>query len=232
MGLCALVFPWLSQTARERAIRWWSLGLLRLFGVKVELIAHAESTLQRGVVVANHLSWLDIFVINTLQPCRFVAKAEIRSWPLLGYLCSRTHTIFISRSSTRAVRDAFKQLAESIKVGDFVAFFPEGTTAAQGKLLPFHANLFEAAVDAGVPIQPLALRYLDKHGNLHTEIDYTGEVTFSQSLMRILRGPAVSAQLIVLPVITSHNGGRRALAQAARERIAAALDHPSFEEGT
>jgi len=239
LWLCALILPRRSPPARQRHIRKWSLALLQIFGVRVEFLneslpIHASGrnpTLQPGVIVANHLSWLDIFVINTLQPCRFVAKAEIRGWPLLGYLCSSTRTIFIARGSARDVRKIFQQLAQSIKDGDHVAFFPEGTTAAQGALLPFHANLFEAAIDAGVPIQPVALRYLDRQGNPHSEIDYTGDITFTQSMMRILRSPTVQAQIILLPAIASDIGNRRALASAVQRSIAAALDHPPGAEG-
>ncbi len=234
--LCALILPHCSPSIRKKQIQKWSLALLKIFGVRVELFfAEAEMrtpALQPGVIVANHLSWLDIFLINAVQPCRFVAKAEIRSWPLLGYLCSSTRTIFISRGSARDVRNIFQQLAKSVKDGEHLAFFPEGTTAAQGTLLPFHANLFEAAIDAGVPIQPVALRYLDRQGKLHSEIDYTGDITFGQSMMRILRSPAVQAQVILLPAIASDIGNRRVLALATQRRIAAALDHPPVADGT
>ena len=233
--VCALLFPWLPHIAKEWFIRQWSARLLSIFGVQVNYMLSEEPArdiatnklpvLQYGLVVANHLSWLDVFVINTLQPCRFVAKSEIRTWPLLGFLCSKTRTIFISRSSARDVRNIFRQLAQSIQDGDYVAFFPEGTTAMQGQLLPFHANLFESAITSGVPIQPVALRYLNQQGNLHTEIDYTGTVTFGQSMMRILRSGAINAQIIVLPTIADNGGGRRELAQTVQQKIAAALGH-------
>ncbi len=243
ISLCALILPRRSPLARQQHIRKWSIALLQIFGVRVELFnaerlplervaATPDVALQPGVIVANHLSWLDIFVINAVQPCRFVAKAEIRGWPLLGYLCSSTRTIFISRGSARDVRKIFQQLAESIRGGDHVAFFPEGTTARQGTLLPFHANLFEAAIEASVAVQPVALRYLDRHGALHTEIDYTGDTTFSQSMMRILRSHSIQAQLILLPAIDSSIGNRRHLASAAQRSIAAALDHPPDKDGT
>jgi 1-acyl-sn-glycerol-3-phosphate acyltransferase len=253
--VCALVFPRVPAAARQERVRRWSAQLLHLFRVRVELVASAagvasavdeasatnaasaaragfpaatgdlHKSWERTLVVSNHVSWLDIFIINAVQPCRFVAKSDIRDWPLLGYLCAQSDTIFISRGSPRAVRKTFKSLVASIEGGERVAFFPEGTTAAQGTLLPFHANLFEAAIDARVPIQPLALRYLDAQGSLYAGVDYIGDTTFMQSMLVLLRGPAVQAQVIVLPTIASEDSHRRTLALVAHDHIGAALGY-------
>jgi 1-acyl-sn-glycerol-3-phosphate acyltransferase len=173
------------------------------------------------------VSWLDIFVINTLQPCRFVAKADIREWPLLGWLCAKAGTIFIARGKLRAVRRIFEYVVTTIRDGELVAFFPEGTTAAQGALLPFHSNLFEAAIDAAVPIQPVAVRYLDSAGQLAPQANFIGETTFAESLLTILRSEKLSAQLIVLPVIDTTGAHRRELAAQAQSAINTALGYPS-----
>ena len=237
--VCALVFPRVPAAARQARVQRWSAQLLRIFRVRVELVRAVAGAMpaaagqsgdlhhswERTLVVSNHVSWLDIFIINAVQPCRFVAKSDIRDWPLLGYLCAQSDTIFISRGSPRAVRKAFKSLVASIEGGERVAFFPEGTTAAQGTLLPFHANLFEAAIDAGVPIQPLALRYLDAQGRAYAGVDYIGDTTFMESMLVLLRGPAVQAQVIVLPTIASHDSHRRTLALSAHDRIGAALGY-------
>ena len=234
---CMLMFPWLSAGARQARIGRWSAQLLRLFRVRLEVIAadaaDAASPVgidppahsQRSVVVANHVSWLDIFVINAMHPCRFVAKSDIRDWPVLGTLCVKSDTIFISRGSTRDVRKTFKNLVASIGAGDRIAFFPEGTTAAQGTLLPFHANLFEAAIDAAVPVQPLALRYFDPTGTLHAGVDYIGDTTFWESMLIILRGPAVHAQILVLPMVAVHGSDRRSVARLTHRSIGQALGY-------
>lgn len=229
---CALVFPRVSAVARQARVRRWSAQLLAICKVRFEVIDTLGATVlafdsRHTLVVSNHVSWLDIFVINALQPCHFVAKSDIRDWPLLGYLCARAGTIFISRGSPRDVRKTFKNLVVSIEAGERVAFFPEGTTAPQGTLLPFHANLFEAAIDAGVPIQPLALRYVTAAGTLYAGVDYIGDTSFAESMMAILRGPQVLAQIIVLPLVTSHGSHRRELAAATHDRIAAALGYPA-----
>jgi 1-acyl-sn-glycerol-3-phosphate acyltransferase len=104
-----------------------------------------------------------------------------------------------------------------------VAFFPEGTTASQGELLPFHANLFEAAIDAGVPVQPLALRYVDAGGALHHSVDFIGEMTFAESIVAILSGPAVTARVAIMPAIDTVGAHRRELAEVAHGAVAAAL---------
>jgi len=223
MLICASVFPWLGHAARNQQIRRWATRLLALCNVTVQQSAGSAAVLETSVVVANHVSWLDIFVIHSLHPSHFVAKAEIRSWPLAGWLAQKAGTVFISRGSRRDLRHIFKGLVHSLQQGERVAFFPEGTTAAQGSLLPFHANLFEAAIDAKVPVQPFALDYRDVHGVAHPSVDFIGEMTFAESLMLILNGPPVTARLTVLAPIVSEGAHRRELALASEQAVAAAL---------
>jgi 1-acyl-sn-glycerol-3-phosphate acyltransferase len=219
---CALVFPWASDSVRERLIRRWSARLLGICRVRLERVA-GEDSLAHALIVANHISWLDIFVINAVHPCRFVAKAEIRAWPVLGWLVAQAGTVFIARGNRRDLRHIFKGLVDALAERRRVAFFPEGTTASQGTLLPFHANLFEAAIDAAVPVQPVALAYLDGAGAWHTAVDYTGETTFVDSIVRILGGEPVTARLACLAPIPAAGAHRRELAQAAHDAIADAL---------
>ncbi|MEJ7806755.1 MAG: 1-acyl-sn-glycerol-3-phosphate acyltransferase, partial [Telluria sp.] len=101
--------------------------------------------------------------------------------------------------------------------------FPEGTTAAQGTVLPFHANLFEAAVDAGALVQPYALRYVDASGALHPSIEFTGETTFAQSMMAVLAGGRIQARLTCLAPLPAAHAHRRDLARAAHDAVGAAL---------
>lgn len=220
----AVVFPFVGMTVRGRLVKRWSVKLLLICRVQVS-VQGAQSGLDaaRALIVANHVSWIDIFVINSLLPCRFVAKADIRDWPLAGWLCHKAGTIFIARGRLRDVRLIFESLVASLQAGEHVAFFPEGTTAAQGTLLPFHANLFEAAIDAQVPVQPFALRYLDARGGLHAAADFIGDMTFAQSVMLILRSEAMLAELVVVPAIASTGAHRRELALATSAAIGTAL---------
>jgi 1-acyl-sn-glycerol-3-phosphate acyltransferase len=222
LATCALVFPWAGARLRERLVRRWSARLLAICRVRVEHMAGA-APLARALIVSNHVSWLDIFVINALHPCRFVAKAEIRAWPVLGWLVAQAGTVFIARGNRRDLRHIFKGLVDALGQGQRVAFFPEGTTASQGQLLPFHANLLEAAIDARVPVQPYALAYVDARGGWHAAVDYTGETTFVDSILRILQGEPVVARLGCLAPIASEGAHRRDLAAQARAAIAQAL---------
>lgn len=233
MLTCALVFPFFGEQGRARLIRRWSIKLLQLCQVEVELIDKAGfAAPSHALIVANHISWLDIFVINVWHPCRFVAKADIRGWPLLGWLCAKSGTIFIERGSLRAVRRIYEGLVHRLQAGERVAFFPEGTTSTQGTLLPFHANLFESAVEAKVAVQPFALRYLcvtqaaaclDVADRFHPSVTFIGDMTFVESLMTILKGGKIRAELVRLSPIAASGGHRRELAQAAHEAIAAEL---------
>lgn len=222
LATCALVFPWAGDARRERLVQRWSARLLRICRVRLERAGDADS-LAHALVVANHISWLDIFVINAVHPCRFVAKAEIRAWPVVGWLVAQAGTVFIARGNRRDLRHIFKGLVDALGQQRRVAFFPEGTTASQGSVLPFHANLFEAAIDAAVPVQPVALAYVDAAGVWHPAVDYTGDTTFVDSVMRILAGPPLTARVTCLAPLPATGAHRRELAQAAHDAIAGAL---------
>ncbi|MDQ2821668.1 MAG: 1-acyl-sn-glycerol-3-phosphate acyltransferase [Pseudomonadota bacterium] len=222
LAICATVFPWAGAALRTRIVRRWSGALLRICRVQLEPMA-GVAALGHALVVANHVSWLDIFVINACQPCRFVAKAEIRAWPVFGWLAAKARTVFIARGSRRELRHIFKGIVDALHEGERVAFFPEGTTARQGHLLPFHANLFEAAIDAHVALQPYALAYVDAAGQPHASIDYEGDITFGQSIKMILSGPPVRARLTCLAPIDTAGAHRRDLARAAQDAVEEAL---------
>ena len=220
LATCALLFPLIGPARRNAVVARWSRRLLAICGVSV---SQQGAPLAHALLAANHVSWLDIFVINAMAPSHFVAKAEIRAWPAMGWLAQRAGTVFIARGSRRDLRHTFKGIVDELKQGQRVAFFPEGTTAAQGDLLPFHANLFEAAIDAAVPLQPLALAYLDAGGAVHPAVDFTGEISFASSMMAILSGPPVQARLTWLAPLAGRDAHRRELSAATHDAIGAAL---------
>ncbi len=221
---CAVIFPFSSATRKEKLVRWWSGAMLRI--CQVEARFFDENHVERDdhvLVVANHVSWRDIFLLNSFRPCHFVAKADIRAWPILGWLSDKAGTIFLARGKQREVRRIYEGLVHQMAEGKRIAFFPEGTTAAQGTILPFHANLFEAAIEARVPIQAFAIRYVDAKGALHHAVDFTGEMTFAESMNLILRGGKITAELRQLPLISTEGAHRRDVAQAARLAVARSL---------
>lgn len=220
LGLCqcALLFPWLAHERRMARIRHWSLQLLRIFRVSVEL-APASAGAVQGLWVANHVSWIDIFVINALFPSRFVAKSEVRRWPLVGALCAWAGTIFIERANPRDLRRTMATMAAALGNGERVVVFPEGTSAAQGGLLPFRANLFEAAIEAGVAVQPVSLRYLDAEGSYHGAVEYIGATSLIESMVAMLSGKPIHACLAVLPALGIEGTTRRTLALRAHRSV-------------
>lgn len=228
LATCALVFPFLDTRGQEEKIRRWSKKLLEICGVRVTLHgSNPPDSAHHSLIVSNHVSWLDIFVINSLYPCRFVAKSDIRDWPLIGWLCAKSGTIFIARGRQRDVRRIYENLVESLQRGERIAFFPEGTTAPQGTMLPFHANLFEAAIEAVVPVQPCAIRYVDGLGRLHHAADFVDEMSFMQSISAILKSRGMTAELTFLPQIAVKDAHRRELAAQSHDAIQLALESRS-----
>jgi 1-acyl-sn-glycerol-3-phosphate acyltransferase len=221
---CAFVFPWIAAPKREALVRRWSFQLLALCKVRVKFIDQSGGqSADHALIIANHVSWLDIFVINSWQACHFVAKADIRSWPIAGWLSAQAGTIFLARGKQREVRRIYEGLVQQLKQNKRIAFFPEGTTGAQGGLLPFHPNLFEAAIEAQVPILPFAVRYVDAQGQLHSAADFIGEMTFAESMKLILQAGGLTAELIQLPSVPTEGAHRRDVAQQARAVVAGGL---------
>jgi 1-acyl-sn-glycerol-3-phosphate acyltransferase len=230
------LFPFGRERFRRAAIRHWSRMLVRVCGVRPATVpadgARPLSALPQGsLVVANHISWLDIFVIHAQCPCSFVAKAEIASWPLLGTLVARTGTLFIERGRRHAVHRMIELIGMRLQAGGRVAVFPEGTTSDGRQLLPFHANLIEAAVRSGAPVFPVGLRYVDGGGERAGAIEYVGDTTFVASLWRITGARSVRCEVHALaPIQPGQGATRHAIAQQAREALARTLRLPMGDE--
>ena len=162
MGLCTvmLVFPKLSALQKKERIQAWALVMLDRIAIK--LIVSGKPPKQGPVLLAaNHISWLDIVVMLAACQCRFVSKADVRHWPLIGTLASAAGTLFIERESRRDAMRVVHHMAERLLADDVLAIFPEGTTSDGVNLLPFHANLLQAAISANAPVQPVALQFVD-----------------------------------------------------------------------
>lgn len=179
------------------------------------------------LVAANHISWLDILAINAVMPARFVSKADVRHWPLLGWLVASGGTLFIERERKRDALRVVHQIASSLKVGDTIAMFPEGTTGDGHSLLPFHANLLQAAITTEAPVQPVALRYADADGPISTAVVWVGDTTLATSLWRVVCADGLRVRVELLPALTSRGRDRRELGQELRGSIAQALGQPS-----
>jgi 1-acyl-sn-glycerol-3-phosphate acyltransferase len=225
-----LVFPWLAVDARRSTIARWSALLLKACGIR--LVVHddgagagrALAVIAPGrMLAANHVSWLDIFAINAVTASAFVAKAELRSWPVICWLVALAGTVFIERGRRHAVRAVIDRLAERIRAGYPVALFPEATTHAGPGLLPFHGNLFEAAIATRTEIVPIAIDYRDSDGGPGIAAHFVGETTFAQSLWAILGAQGLVAQVQVLAALSAADGQRHQLARELQARISLAL---------
>lgn len=214
-------FPKFSAAQKEHAIKAWSLELLELIAIK--LVVNGQPP-ERGPVLlaANHISWLDMMVLMASCPNRFVAKAEVRRWPLLGALAASTGTLFVTRESPRDAVRVVHQMAGHLKAGEVLTIFPEGTTSNGVQLLPFHANLFQAAISADVPVQPVALQFSDLvSGQCSLAPCYIGDDTLLQSLWRTLMAPPLCAVVSFGEPQRPAGRDRRALARETQVAVKA-----------
>lgn len=226
MAVVALRFGALDAAGRQQRIGWWSRGLLRAIGVR--LVDEGEFRAGANLLVANHVSWLDIAALHAVCPrARFVSKSDVRHWPLLGWLIASVGTLFIERERKRDALRVLHQVAAALQAGESVAVFPEGTTGDGRALLPFHANLLQAAIASEVPVQPVALRYTEPGLDWSPAVSWLGATTLVHSVWAIACARGVQVQVIALPARGSAHADRRALAQRLHDDVAQALQWPA-----
>jgi 1-acyl-sn-glycerol-3-phosphate acyltransferase len=193
--------------------------MLEVLGVGLEVRGTPPG---RGplLLVANHISWLDILVMHAARHCRFVAKSDVRRWPLIGTLATGGGTLYIERESRRDAMRVVHQMAAAFEGGDILAVFPEGTTSDGQALLPFHSNLIQAAVATGTPVQPVALLFIDADtGRTSLTPCYVGDDTLLGSVWRTVAGPPVTALVVYGAPQTADGRHRREWAEALRTEV-------------
>ena len=203
------------------AIRWWSRMLLRVFGMRVRGVG---TPLVGGTMfVANHVSWIDIIALLSQHMMGFIAKAEIRRWPVVGWITSHAETIYLQRGNANSLGDVMAEMSARLRSGRAVAAFPEGGTRDGRELGAFHARIFTAAVDADASVQPVALCYGDGCEAQPIVAFARGE-SFMGNFARLLGEPARPVRVCFLePILHAEQAGRRGIAQAARERVEQAM---------
>lgn len=224
-GLATVAWRWrrLDEPARQARIAAWSRGLLAAMGVR--LIVRGQPRPGPTLLVANHVSWLDVAALHAIVPqARFVAQAGIRRWPVLGWLIASVGTLFIERERKRDALRVVHTIAFELAAGGTAAVFPEGTTGSGRELLPFHANLLQAAISTDTPVQAVALRYREPPAPFSAAVQWTDERTLLGSVWAIACASGVEVVVEVLPARGTRHADRRALAQTLREEIAAVLD--------
>jgi len=214
-----IVFPRLNQPQREARVQAWALEMLAVLGVRLEL--RGQPPAQGPVLlVANHISWLDILVMHAARHCRFVSKADVRHWPLIGTLATGAGTLYIERESRRDAMRVVHHMAESLARDEILAVFPEGTTSDGVTLLPFHANLIQAAISAPAPVQPVALSFIDTAtGAVSLTPCYIGDDTLVGSVWRTLAGAPITAVVSYGQPQQAQGRDRRAWAADLRSAV-------------
>jgi len=215
-----LVFPRIGPEQRQMRTQVWSIGMLRRIGI--ELVVKGNPALNGPLLlVANHMSWLDITALHAARFCRFVSKADIKKWPFIGLLASGIGTLFIERESRRDAMRVVHHMTASLQAGDVLGVFPEGTTTDGTGLLPFHANLFQAAITANAPIQPVALQFIDTTtGQRSTAPCYVGDDTLAESVWRTLTAVNIAVVINFGEPQFPAGRDRRTLALALQQAVA------------
>ena len=221
------VFPLVSDTRKRRLVKRWSARLLRILKVQARIDGELATAAGNVLVVANHISWLDIFVLNAHHPVRFVAKAELARWPVVSRMIRGAGTVFIERGRRRDTHRVNQKMARVLADGDVVAIFPEGTTTHGGDVLPFKSSLLQPIVDAAGHVQPVAIRYRAANGEHSIVPAYVGDLSFLRSFWRVTGARSLVVDLHASPALAARAAHRRDLARSAEDAIRAALAQPA-----
>lgn len=214
-----LHFPKLSPEQTEARVQVWSMQLLALWGIHLKVLGQPAVS-GPMLLVANHISWLDIVVIHAARHCRFVSKSDVKTWPLVGTLATGCDTLFIERTKRRDAMRMVHDMTQALRDGDVLAIFPEGTTSDGLTLLPFHANLIQAAIAAEAPVQPMAMKFIDRaSGQISLAPCYIGDDTLLGSVWRTLTSDGIEAVVHFGEPQTAQGRDRRVWAHDLREEV-------------
>ena len=213
----------LAPARQDAVLRDWARALLAILRVDVRCLNAPETLPERCLLVSNHVSWLDIFAVYAVTPGLFVAKSEIRDWPVVGGLVRRVGTLFIERGSRRHARRTNERIVAALESGRLVAVCPEGTTTDGRSLKHFHAALLQPAIDAAALVLPVALRFVDGDGVQTDAPIYIGDMSLAESVWRIASTPSMAVELRFGPCVNAHGHHRRELAQRIHGVIAREL---------
>lgn len=214
----------LNKAFKQSLIKWWCGGLVRAFHIKIVTFGNVPPASTRGVMfVANHVSWADIHALNSQITLRFIAKTEIKNWPVFGYLAQKANPLFIDRSKRQIAGEIVGISAASLVEGDNLCFFPEGTTTDGKQVLAFKSSVLQAAINANTTVWPVAIRYVNLDGSINTAMAYAGETGLVESMQQIIKQKNAVVELHFLPPINANNQNRRDLTLQAYDAIATKL---------
>lgn len=214
--------PVRGSTLEKFMVRWWSGVLLRIFGFRPRCFG--EPLPDAVLCVANHISWLDIALMDSQRPVSFVAKSEIAGWPFVGWLAARAGTIFHRRGSADSLNVVMGRVVDRLRTGEAVGVFPEGGSGHGHKVGVFHARIFQTALDASVPVQPVALLY-GNDGLQDPRVPFGVGESFFANVLRLLGGPGMDAEVHFLTAVPPTPDARRRMAEDSRARIVQTLGY-------
>jgi 1-acyl-sn-glycerol-3-phosphate acyltransferase len=212
----ACIYPRCDEQRRLLVKQQWSAKLLKILGIA---LTSSGDTPSAGLLVSNHISFIDVFAINAILPSSFVAKDEVHSWPLFGWLARHADTLFLQRGSRGAAQRARENMVEYLLSGKRVAVFPEGTTSLGDSVLPFHSAMFQAAIDTRVDVIPIAIVYTGSNGERSYNAAFAGEITLMQCLWSIACAQNVTVAVSVLGVHKIGDSDRRHLSAHVHHTI-------------
>ena len=215
------------EPLRSRIIRAWAAKLLVILKVEIRVKGQVPTLATRGVMfVSNHVSWMDVWLLQSVRPVRFISKADVRSWPVVGYLAQAGGTLFIHREKRHHTAAIVGQAEAVLAQGDCLALFPEGTTTTGLRLRAFHPSLFQVAVDHAGDIALVTIRYVFEDGQIDTAPAYADEITMPESMRAILARRKIIAEVNYFGALEVQGKTRRALCLEAEKAIATALNLP------
>jgi 1-acyl-sn-glycerol-3-phosphate acyltransferase len=232
VAVATLWLPIASPAERRVRIQRWSARVLKILHIGLDVRGRPPDGSEPVLLVANHVSWVDIFAMNAVVPVRFVSKSEVRGWPLIGWLAARSGTVFIERARRRDTARVNDAVAAALRNGQPVAVFPEGMAGDGTRVLKFHGSLLQPALNAGAQIRPVAVAYRRSDGSRSTEIAYDGDKSLWHTVKLITTQRELTVSLTYLPALQSQELHRREVAAVAQRVISETLGLPAADTAT
>jgi 1-acyl-sn-glycerol-3-phosphate acyltransferase len=223
--IAGVILPRVNVRRRKWWISLWCRELLAVLNIRV--IAHGtlpDEDVTSTMFVANHVSWIDIHALNSIHGLRFIAKSEIRGWPLFGWFAEKVYTLFTERTRRQDAGRMVEITADSLRAGDCLCFFPEGTTSDGTQLLPFKGSLMQAAINAEAQIWPVSIRYPNADGSANIEMAYYGEMSLLESMQLVIAQHSPVVELHFSAPIPTQGHERRDLSILSKQTIASGLN--------
>lgn len=220
-----IILPTLNRRQRNRLVGHWSHQLLRIFNIQLVVNGEAPNRDLAGIMfVGNHISWLDIHVLNSIHTVRFIAKSEVKNWPVFGWLAKKANTLFINREDKKDTVRVIESTSKGLLKGDSFCFFPEGTTTDGTDLLRFKGSLMQASINSNADIWPFVISYPDHSGSPNKKMAFVGKTTLLESIWQIICISCPQANITFLPKVSSKGHERRGLTILVRNEIASYIN--------